>query len=359
MKIALISPPWIPLPPVGYGGTERVVYHLAEGLVKKGHQVTLFATGDSRTSAKLAFCFPKALGNNWQIKQNPYLILEHIYTFIKLAKRENFDIIHNHATYVPLFFLSLQNFNFVTTLHGPLDQEIKKLKDKDDLLIDAKRHALSLFKKTPFVSISNNQRKGMPELNYIKTVYNGIEIENFPLGDGKGNYLAWLGRITPKKGVDTAIKVALKLQITLKIAAFIDPVEKEYFEAVIKPLIKQSKLIEFIGELKEEKEKAKFLGKALATLYPIRWHEPFGIVMVESIACGTPVVAFNKGSVEEILEDGKTGFIVKNEEEMIEKVKIIKKLRREYCHQNAVSRFSVKKMVEEYYKVYQTVLKQK
>ena len=359
MKIALLSPPWIAIPPVGYGGTERVVFQLAEGLVKKGHKVTLFATGDSQTSAKLAFCFKKALGNDWRIKQNPYLSLEHVYTFIKLAKKENFDIIHNHASYVPLFFLSLENFNFVTTLHGPLDQEIKKLKDKDDILIDAKRRVLSLFKNTPFVSISNHQRKGMPELNYLATVYNGVEIEKFPLGEGRGNYLVWLGRITPKKGVDIAIKVALRLQMPLKISAFIDPVEKDYFENIITPLINQSKLIEFIGELKNEKEKAKFLGEALATLYPIRWHEPFGIVMIESMVCGTPVIAFNKGSVGEILEEGKTGYIVENEKEMIEKVKIIKQINREYCRQSAVSRFSVEKMIEGYCQVYQTILEKK
>lgn len=359
MKIALLAPPWIAIPPLGYGGTERVVYQLAEGLVKKGHQVTLFATGDSQTSAKLAFCFEKALGNDWRIKQNPYLSLEHIYAFIKLAKKENFDIIHNHASYVPLFFLSLQNFNFVTTLHGPLDQELKKLKDKDDFLIDAKRRVLFLFRKTPFVSISNHQRKGMRELNYIRTVYNGVEIEKFPLGEGKGNYLAWLGRVTPKKGADIAIKVALRLGMPLKISAFVDPVEKDYFESVIKPLINQSKLIEFIGELKDDKEKAKFLGEALVTLYPIRWHEPFGIVMVESMVCGTPVIAFNKGSVPEIVEDGKTGYIVENEEEMIEKVKMVKKINRQYCRQSVSLRFSVEKMIEEYCKVYQMILEKK
>ena len=311
MKIAILSPPWIALPPIGYGGTERVVFELTEGLVKKGHQVTLFATGDTKTSARLKYYYKNALGNDWNKKQSQYLALYHIHNFISLVKKEKFDIIHNHFFYLTLFFLDFINTPFLTTLHGPLYSQVKDLGRADDQNIEEKRNILLYFKNYPFVSISNHQRKGLPQLNYIKTIYNGVKVDKIKFSQKKGKYLAWLGRITPKKGVDLAIKVALKLNLPLKISGYIDPLDQQFFDEKIKPLIeKNSSTITFLGEFKDEEKKNQFLGDALLTLFPLRWHEPFGIVMIESLATGTPVVAFTQGSAPEVIKDGETGFIV-------------------------------------------------
>lgn len=353
MKIAILAPPWIAIPPIGYGGIEQVVYNLTENLVKKGHKVMLFATGDSKTSAQLRFVYKKSLGNNWLIKQNPYVFLEHIYGFLKEINKEKYDIIHNHAQYIPQFFLDLQKTPYIHTLHGAFYKNL----ESPSGLINYKRKVLLKFKNHPYVSISNYQRTALPELNYIKTVYNGIDPKNFKLGSGKNGYLAWLGRITPNKGVDIAIRVANKLKIPLKIAAFVDQgADGEYFKKEIEPLIIKSSYIELIKEISNPEEKTEFLGNAIATLFPIRWHEPFGLVMVESMASGTPVIAFNKGSVPEVIENGKTGFIVNNEEEMIEAVKKINTIDRKYCYQYAISNFNVDKMVEGYEKAYKKVI---
>lgn len=353
MKIAVLSPPWIAVPPVGYGGTELVVANLVEGLVKRGHEVMLFATGDSKTSARLEYFYEKAIGNDLSLKLNPFYLLNHFHKFFKIVKQEKFDIIHNHTAYQGMFFCDLQDTPFVHTLHGGYYKDLKAPSG----FVEDKRQVLWQFRHHPFISISNNQRQGMPELNYIATVYNGIKPEEFKLGNGEGGYLAWLGRITPNKGLDIAIRVAQKLKIPLKIAAFVDPgADGKYFEEQIKPLISQTKEVEFLGEICDPEKKTDFLGKAIATLFPIRWHEPFGLVMVESMASGTPVIAFNKGSVPEVIENEKTGFIVENENEMIEAVKKINRIDRKYCHQYAISRFSVEKMVENYEKAYQKVI---
>ncbi len=352
MKIAILSTPWIAVPPKGYGGIEKVVYHLAEGLVKRGHEVMLFATGDSETSARLEYEFKKALGNHWTIKSNPYFFLRHLHKFFKLIKKERFDVIHNNAQYIPQFFCDLQDTPFIHTLHGAF---YKSLKAPSGYIAD-KIETLKRFKNHPYVSISNHQRTALPELNYVATVYNGIDPKEFKLGDGKGGYLAWLGRITYNKGVDIAIKVAYKAGIPLKIAAFVDKVDMDYYKEKILPLIKKTKT-EMIGEIKDPEEKTEFLGKAIATLFPIRWHEPFGLVMIESMASGTPVIAFNKGSVPEVIEHGKTGFIVNTEEEMLQAIKKISIIDRKYCHKYTIEKFSVDRMVDGYIEAYRIVLK--
>lgn len=353
MKIAILSTPWVSVPPQGYGGSELVVANLIEELVKKGHQVMLFATGDSQTSARLEFEYDKALGNNWSIKQNPYYSFNHIHKFFSLVKNEDFDILHNHNQYFPMFFFDLQDKPFVHTLHGAFYSQLKSNVGYQY----GKREILLRFSHHPFISISDNQRQGLPQLNYIKTIYNGIRPQDFHISAKKENYLAWLGRVTPSKGLDVAIKVAQATGILLKIAGFIDDADRQYFEKEIKPLINENKnLVEFKNELKTVKEKAEFLAGALATLFPIRWSEPFGLVMVESLASGTPVIAFNKGSVPEIIEDGKTGFIVNNEEEMINAIKKITSISPSYCREQAFSRFRVEKMVDDYLIAYQTVI---
>lgn len=354
MKIALLSTPWIATPPKGYGGIELVVANLAEQLIKKNHDVYLFATGDSKTKAKLFFYFKKALGNNFYLKQIPYLSLLHISEFLNLCKNEKFDIIHNNFQYPPMFFLDSLNTPFIHTLHGAFYKNLLAPYLTNKISVKWVRETLKRFKHHPFVSISNNQRTGLPELNYVKTIYNGIKIEEFSLGEGDGGYLAWLGRVTPNKGLDIAIEVAQKTKLPLKIAGFIDPGDQKYFDEVIKPKIKAG--IYFMKEITDSKEKSKFFEKAIATLFPIRWHEPFGIVMVESMACGTPVVAFNKGSAPEVIKDGQTGFIVENLEQMIGKVKEIKKIERKKCRDWVLEKFTVEKMTNDYLEAYQKAI---
>ncbi len=350
MKIAILSTPYIAVPPVGYGGIELVVHNLTEKLVEKGHQVLLFATGDSLTKAKLAYYYPKAVGNNLEVKNNSLIIVPHLHAFFKLIEKEDIDIIHNNCQYEAMFFCDLQKKPFIHTLHGAFYKNLKSPSGLNEL----KRKILKMFKHHPFISISNNQRIGLPDLNYIKTIYNGINIEKFHLGDGKGNYLAYLGRITPNKGVEVAIKIAKKLNIPLKIAAFVDKGDMDYFKNIILPQV--NKNIEFLGEIKSEKEKSEFFGRAKAFIFPIQWHEPFGLVMIEAMACGTPVIAFNKGSVPEVVVNNKTGFIVESEEEMIEAIKKIDSIDRQECRKHVEKNFTVEKMVNDYLEAYKIVI---
>jgi len=346
MKIALLAPPYLPVPPVGYGGTERIVHFLAEGLVKKGHKVILFASGDSQTSAKLYSTFAKSLGNSGETKDKPlYPLLSYIDCF---SRASDFDIIHNHAQYYAMFLADLVKTPVVHTIHGSFA--------KGEVPED-KRMTLERFRKHYFVSISFNQREPLPDLNWVETVYNGIDISEYPFSGKKGDYLLWVGRITWKKGPVEAIEVAKRLKMKLKIAAVIDPVDQEFFEKEVAPLV-DGKLIEFIGEL-PEKEKGSVYGNAYCTLYPIHWHEPFGLVMAESLACGTPVVAFNIGSVPEVVLDGKTGYVVEDTRQMVEAVKKIETIDRALCRKVVEEKFTIEKMVEGYEKVYEKILKNK
>ncbi len=343
MKIALLAPPYLPVPPVGYGGTERIVHYLAENLVKRGYDVTLFASGDSKTTAKLFSTFPKSLGNSGEIKNKPlYPLLSYIDCF---SRASDFDIIHNHAQYYAMFLADLIKTPVVHTIHGSFA--------KGEVPED-KRMALERFRDHFFVSISFNQRESLPDINWVDTVYNGIDISKYPFSSRKGDYLLWIGRITAKKGPVEAIKVAKSLGMKLKIAAVIDPIDQDFFKKEVLPLI-DGKLIEFVGELSEE-EKGHIYSRACCTLYPIHWHEPFGLVMVESMACGTPVVAFEMGSVPEIVVDGKTGFIVEDTSQMIEAVKKIDKIDRAVCRKRVEEKFTIDKMVEGYEAVYREVI---
>lgn len=354
MKIAILSTPWIAIPPKGYGGIESVVNNLTEELVKRGHEVYLFATGDSKTKAKLFFYYKKSLGNNLYLKQIPYIYLLHINSFLELCQKEKFDIIHNNFQYAPMFFLEFTNTPFIHTLHGAYYKTLTSPTLHNTQLVSVVRQTLQKFHYHPYISISNNQREGLKKLNYIRTIYNGVDPKNFNFHKKSGNYLAWLGRITPNKGLDIAIKIAKKIKIPLKIAGFIDPGDRDYFEKKIKPLL--DKNVEFFGEIKTPKEKSDFFGNALATLFPIRWHEPFGIVMLESMVCGTPIIAFNKGSVPEVVKNGETGFIVENEEEMIQKIEKVKKIKREKCREHVIKNFTVEKMTSDYLEAYQIAI---
>jgi len=344
MKIAQIAPFEETVPPKKYGGTERIVYHITEELVKKGHQVVLFATGDSKTSAKLLPIFPQALritkiGQNIKAREAYKLI--GLAKIIEILLKENFDIIHNHIGWRFLPFIKILKTKIVTTLHGPLD-------------IGYQRFIYQKFPNCYYVSISKNQREPLPKLNFIGNVYNGINIKTFPFKEKSKDYLAFLGRMSSEKGPLEAIKIAKKLKMKLIMAAKIDVVDKEYFSKKIKPLI-DNKTIKFIGEI-GHKEKVKLLQNAKALLAPINWREPFGLFFVESMACGTPVVAFKRGSVPEIIKDKKTGFIVKNIDEATKAVKKIHQIKRMDCRKWVEKNFTTKKMANDYEKLYHKLL---
>ncbi|MBI2031781.1 MAG: glycosyltransferase family 4 protein [Candidatus Levybacteria bacterium] len=363
MKIAQLAPPWLSVPPSGYGGTELIVYYLTQGLVKRGHDVTLFASGDSKTDAKLFSIYPKSIGNNGELKNQPLSPMLH---YIECFERASeFDIIHNHAQYYAMFLADLVKTPVVHTIHGSFS--------KEDVPQEDKRQTLMKFKNHNFISISDSQRRGLMNLNYIATVYNGIDPSEFQYSGEKGKYLCWMGRITQKKGPQEALEIARILKIKLKMAGAVDPVEKEYCDNVLYPLIEELRkenLIEYKEEIKRD-EKADLYKDALCTLYPIHWEEPFGLVMAESMVCGTPVVAYNRGSVPELLRDGLTGFIIEPEdfegeskwiikkkgiEGLVEAIKRINEIDRKKCHEHVENNFTVGKMVDGYEKVYNQLI---
>ncbi len=296
MRIAQIAPPWVAVPPAGYGGVERVVSDLTEELVRRGHAVTLFASGDSKTAGTLSSYYPTAIGNDGTKKGNAFTSLLHIYPAFEHSGA--FDIIHSHDP-MTFFFAKTAGVPVIHTIHGTLvESEIDPMK----------RRVYERFPTIPVVSISDKQRTGMPGLNYVRTVYNGIPTASFTFREKRGTYLAWIGRITPKKGAVEAIRAALAVGVPLKIAAIVDAIDRPFFERFVKPLI-DGQRIQFVGELKES-QRSDFLGNASALLFPIRWQEPFGLVMTEAMACGTPVIATRFGSTPEIIEDGKTGWLI-------------------------------------------------
>lgn len=350
MKIALLAPPYLSVPPKAYGGTEKIVSLLADGLVDLGHDVTLFATGDSRTRAKLSSIYPVELGNSGLTKYSPFLPMLHFETCFRRAGE--FDLIHNHAQYLPMFMAEFVKTPVVHTMHGTMYAgEIP----------DEKRKVLLNFKHQRFVSISKNQKEGFAELNFVGTVYNGLDTSEYSYVEKpRGNYLLWIGRITAKKGPMEAIEVAKKLNKPLVMAAAIDPVDMPFFEREVKPKI-DGKKISYIGEI-SHKGIDSLYGNACATLFPISWHEPFGLVMIESMVCGTPVVAYNTGSVPEVIEDGKTGFVVDQNvgiDGLVHAVREIERIQRGDCRARVLAKFSKEKMVADYVEVYKKVINPK
>jgi len=342
MRIAQVAPLYESVPPKYYGGTERVVSYLTEELIRQGHKVTLFASGDSITKAHLIPCCSEALRlSNNCIDTLPH----HILLVEEVFKRANeFDIIHFHIDYIHFPLFRRCSIPHLTTLHGRLD-----VKD----IIPLYRE----FKEMPVVSISNAQRKPLPWVNWVGTVYHGLPKNLYKFYPERGKYLAFLGRISPEKRPDRAIKIAEMTSMELKIAAKVDKADKEYYENVIKPMLK-SPYVEFIGEIGEA-EKEEFLGNAYALLFPIDWPEPFGLVMIESMACGTPVIAWNCGSVPEIMENGITGFIVKSLDEAKEAVEKTEGLNRLMCRKVFEDRFTDTRMAKDYLSLYDKLLREK
>jgi glycosyltransferase involved in cell wall biosynthesis len=335
MRIAQVAPLFESVPPKLYGGTERIVYNLTEALVRHGHDVTLFSSGDSMTSASHVPTSRKSL----RLGEAQDTLAPHFVMFEKLRKMENeFDIIHFHTENLHLGMTRFLNVPTVSTMHGRQDiREYAELYNE--------------FGERPMVSISNKQREPVPHANWIGTVYHGLESDTLRYNSRGGDYLAFLGRISPEKGVEHAVEIARRTGLKLKIAAKIEPkIYVEYTEKIW-PLLEEP-FVEFIGEI-GDLEKSDFLGKARATLFPITWPEPFGLVMIESMATGTPVIAFKNGSVPEIIENGKTGFIVNNVSEACSALKRINELSREDCRAEFIERFSSDRMAADYVDIYE------
>ncbi|MFH1509340.1 MAG: glycosyltransferase family 4 protein [bacterium] len=359
LRIAQISTLWEKTPPSLYGGTERIASGITEELVKRGHEVTLFATGDSETSGKLESVYPRALYRDGIPWTSPLYPLLHITN--AMDKANQFDIIHMHFNtrqdYVSLALSKYIKTPMVFTIHFVLPGEDEK--EKQDRLALLKK-----YKDRNFISISKNQQS-LKWMNFIGTAYNGIDFSNFTFNDKPKDYLAWIGRFCNDKGAVEAIQVAKKVGKKLMMAGKIDwanPDFKKYYEEEVKPQI-DGKKVEYIGEV-GEKEKIDLYSNAYALLNPIKWQEPFGLVTVEAMACGTPVIAFNNGPVKEQIIEGKTGFIVpeKNDKEetnidgMAEAVGKIDSINRKDCQKQAVDKFSVESMVNSYEELYQKAI---
>ncbi|MEO6947492.1 MAG: glycosyltransferase family 4 protein, partial [Nitrobacter sp.] len=328
MRIAQIAPLMESVPPKLYGGTERIVSYLTEELVKSGHDVTLFASGDSVTSAKLVSCVPTALRLDPGVRDViPYYML-----MLDRVRRQShqFDVLHFHIDYLHFPLFREMSSRVLTTLHGRQD-----LPDNKPIYVG--------FDKMRLISISESQRIPIANANFAATIYHGLPGTYLrPTLRPQGGYLAFLGRITPEKGPETAIRIAQSAGIPLKIAAKIDRVDEQYFREHIAPLLDQTG-IEFIGEINEH-QKAEFLGQASGLLFPIDWPEPFGLVMIEAMACGTPVLAFNRGSVSEIVEDDKTGIVVQSKDEAIKRLPQLLALDRQIVRREFERRFSAQRM---------------
>lgn len=340
MKIAQIAPCWLTVPPHGYGGTELVVSHLTEGLVERGHDVTLFASGGSTTKAKLVTYYDDPPGTI-AIVTDPMVELPHVLG--AYARAPEFDIIHDHSAPIgPSIGAFLAGPPVVHTLHGPPDDP------------NAKPVYDVIGRRLHLVAISDHQRQSVSHLNYAGVVYNGISVDDYPVLTTKDDYLLFLGRMSPQKGVHLAVETARRLGRRLIITTkIVEPVEKEYFEEKVKPLL--TKDVEIRGEITLA-EKAELYGRAACTLMPIQWPEPFGLVMAESMACGTPVVAYRNGSVPEIVEDGVTGFIAGDLEEFVAAVERAGEIDPAACRERVERLFSTKAMVDGYEAVYEKVL---
>ena len=338
MRIAQVAPLFEAVPPKLYGGTERVVSNLTEELVAMGHDVTLFASGDSVTSAKLDAVWPQAIRLDPAIKD----WIAAYGRMIELVRRRahEFDVLHFHIDYFPFSVFSRQSTPFVTTLHGRLD-------------LPEFAQVYPIFPDVPVVSISNSQRAPLPDLNWVRTVLHGLPARLLTPQPTEGAYLAFLGRISPEKGIDKAIRIAGAAGKTLKVAAKVDKADQEYFDAEIRPLLGAGH-VEFIGEINDS-QKPAFLSGAEGLLFPIDWPEPFGLVMIEAMACGTPVIAMRRGSVPEVMDDGVSGFIVDSEAEAVAAVARLPTLDRARVRKQFEARFTARRMAEDYVSVYRQI----
>ena len=353
MRIAQIAPPFESVPPTRYGGTERVVSMLTEELVRRGHDVTLFASGDSTTAARLVPTVDTALWRLDEVRDPlPYWTIT-VGEAYQRAHAGEFDVMHSHLDFQAFACAMLSETPTVTTLHGRLD-----LPDLERLY--------ARFPEAGVISISDSQRVPLPDAKWLTTVYNAVDIERLPYNPHGGQYLAYLGRISPEKGLDSAIRIAQRAGLPLKVGARMplkdtsNPVIRadwEYYENVVKPLLKHGQ-VEMIGEVGDA-EKPDLLGNALALLFPIDWPEPFGLVMAEALACGTPVVARRRGSVPEVITHGQTGLIGETDDELLKLVQNVHTIDRATCREVALERFSPAAMAEGYEAVYAAAISER
>lgn len=339
MRIAQIAPLAEAVPPKFYGGTERVIHWLTEELVALGHDVTLYASGDSVTSARLEAVWPRALRIDGSVRDPNALHMSMVEQVRRHA--DEFDFLHFHLDYYPFSLFSRQPVPFVTTLHGRLD-------------LPEHQPVFTTFSSLPVISISDAQRRPVPQANWMRTIYHGLPQRLLMPIAVRPSYFAFLGRIAPEKGVDKAISIARKCGMPLRIAAKIDNVDREYFSECVRPLLDGSSA-EYIGEITDS-EKSEFLSGAVALLDPIDWPEPFGLVMIEAMACGTPVIAFNRGSVREVVDDGLTGFIVEDEKGAIGAFDRLSQLSREKIRRQFEQRFTARRMALEYLAAYRSLM---
>ena len=336
MKIAQVAPLYESVPPARYGGTERIVSYLTEELVREGHEVTLFASGDSKTSARLVPQCKRSLRTDEKCIDPiaPHVaMVEHV-----LRRANEFDVVHFHIDYLHYPVCRRIETPYLTTLHGRLDlPELPTL--------------YRTFSDVPVNSISQAQRKPLPFANWIGTVPHGLPKQLYSFGGKPQDYLVFLGRVSPEKGLDRAIEIAKRTGLRLRVAAKVDQKDRDYFEAVLRPEMNHP-LVEFLDEIGDG-EKQELIGNAQALLFPINWPEPFGLVMIESLACGTPVIAFRCGSVPEVIEDGVTGFVVNDVEQAVRSVEKLGTLSRARCREAFEQRFSAPRMAAAYVALYQ------
>jgi len=340
MRIAQVAPLYESVPPRGYGGTERVVSYLTEALVDFGHRVTLFASGDSRTRASLEAMAPRALRDAPGIRDS---LAPHVRMLGAVYRRaKEFDVIHCHTGYLGLPLARYAGTPTVVTLHGRLD-------------LPEAEPCYREYAPSALISISDAQRAPLAEIPFLATIPHGIPQALYPFRERSAGYLAFVGRISPEKRVDSAMRVARDAGLPLRIAAKVDPADRAYFESEIRPLLASMPNVEFLGEIGDG-AKAELLGGATALLFPIDWPEPFGLVMIEALACGTPVIARRRGSVPEILREGVTGFLCETEAEMVNAVERLPEVDRRSCREEFEARFSDRVMAAHYLDVYRRLL---
>ena len=342
VRIAQVAPLFVPVPPREYGGTERIVHTLTQELVKRGHDVTLFASAGSETSAELHSSSPTPL---WQVGADA--LAWHAIEVEELVDQSSrFDIIHSHLDILPWLAGDRYEAPLVTTMHGRLD-------------LPDQRNLLSRFRGWPLVSISNSQRKPVEDLhlNWSATVYHGLDLEHmYELGDGAQGHLAFVSRLTPEKGPDLAIKVAIKAGMKIVVAGIVPDEEKDYFESKVKPLLDHP-LVEWAGEL-DDAGKNRVIGGAAGFIVPIQWDEPFGLAFIEALATGTPIISSPRGSLPELIEDGRHGFLVSSEDELVEACLKVKTLDRTECRRWVLERYSPSRMASGYERVYDGLVTQ-
>jgi glycosyltransferase involved in cell wall biosynthesis len=341
MRIAQVAPLTEAVPPRLYGGTERVVHWLTEELVALGHDVTLFASGDSHTSARLEAAWPKALRLDGSVRDPNALHMVMLERVRRKCDSKEFDFLHFHLDYYPFSLFSRQPTPFLTTLHGRLD-------------LPEHQPVFSTFSSIPVISISNSQRRPVPHARWLRTIHHGLPENLLTPQPARPSYLAVLGRIAPEKGVDRAINIAIRCGIPLKIAAKIDRADEDYYHERIRPMMDHP-LVEYIGEI-SDREKSDFLSGAIGLMVPIDWPEPFGLVMIEAMACGTPVIAFNRGSVAEIVDDGKTGFVVEDDTSAVAAVDRLAALDRAAIRKEFEKRFTARRMALDYLEAYRDLV---